>query len=127
MAAVILAPLGLGVCCLGAWLTVLVYREVEEFTETGPYSIDQTACGVSGGVATVAGTITNQSDATRSYQIVISFARPGTSNQLHAASAEAVAVGAGETEPWSANVIVNEDELECEIDAVTGPLPFGQS
>lgn len=123
---VILAPIGLALCGVGWQLSVLALREVDRFTNVGPYSIDETSCVVNDGVATFSGTITNRSNQTRSYHVSVEFLRPGTSNPLHRASADVDGVGADQTESWSVSVVVDEETLDCEIATVSGPLPFNQ-
>ena len=127
VAAVILAPIGLALCGVGVWLSVITFRAVEQFANVGAYSIEETSCVVNDGVAIFDGTITNLSDDTRSYHVSVSFVRPGTDNALYVSTADVDDVAAGTTMPWSVLVVVREDDLDCVIEDVKGPLPFGQS
>ncbi len=124
---VILAPIGLALCGIGLWLSVLIYREVELFTQVGEHTVRETTCTLGDGRATYSGTITNDSASTRSYHLEVSFLRPGTDNVLYTDGVDVDDVAPGDTAPWSTSVVVEENELDCEVADVTGPLPFGQS
>ncbi len=124
---VILAPLGLAMCGVGLWLTVVTFREVDRFTNIGSYSVEETACVVTDGVATFSGTITNLTNETRSYHITLLFLHPTTDDTLYRSSVDIDDVLNGDTAPWSVNKVVSEDDLDCAVDTVSGPLPFGQS
>ncbi len=124
---VVLAPIGLALCGVGWWLTVVTYREVDRFTDVGEHTVAGSSCVVNDGVATYSGTITNLSGDTRSYHITVSFLRPDTDNVLYNGGADVTDVPAGESDLWSVNVVVREDALQCEVKEVSGPLPFGES
>jgi hypothetical protein len=126
LAGVILAPFGLIASGIGIWLSVVSIREVNEYTNVGDYSVVETGCTVTNGVARSDGTITNESSTARSYTIVVQFLRPGTDNSLYTDNAVAADVQPGERATWSVMSVVREETLECRVDDVTGPLPFGQ-
>ena len=129
-AATILAPIGLCVCVLGGYLSVLAYREVDRFSNVGAHTIEETSCVVDGTneqVAMMTGQITNDSDSARAYRITVEFLRPGTNNVLYTASTDVGVVAPGDRERWAVQVEVSHAELECRVDQVTGPLPFNQS
>lgn len=123
----ILSPLALASAGLGIWLSVLAIREVDEFQNVGQHTVEITSCSVSGGVAEAEGTITNEGSSAKSYHLGIEFVRPGTDNQLYTDSTDIDDVAGGDTRTWSVFVVVNEEQLDCRVDSVTGPLPFGQS
>lgn len=127
LAGVILAPIGLATCGIGLWLSVVVYREVEEFTEVGQYSVEITTCTVGEGVARLDGTIKNQSDTTRSYRVTLDFVRPDTDNTLYREAIDIEDVGPGDSQSWTVEQAVDEEQLGCEVASVTGPVPFGPS
>ncbi|MEO6125163.1 MAG: DUF4190 domain-containing protein [Ilumatobacteraceae bacterium] len=127
MAGVILAPIGLAMCVLGAWLTVLAYREVDKFTNAGNFNLRETSCVVDAGVATYSGTITNLSNDDRDYHLAIEFLRADTSNVLYRTTTDVDGVAPGATMSWTVNEIVSHDDLDCRVGQVSGPLPFNQS
>ena len=127
VAGVALAPLGLAISVLGVWLSVVAIREVRTFANVGAHTITDIRCDVSDSVATYAGTITNDSPDTHSYQVTVEFLRPGTSARLHIASTTVDDVEPGESGQIVVSESVPEDELDCRVLDVTGPLPFGQS
>lgn len=127
VAGVILAPLGLAVSVLGVWLSVLAIREVQTFTNVGAHTTSDTSCVVRNGTATYTGSITNESRETHSYEITVEFRRPGTSVRLHIASTSVTDVEPGGTAIVTVSEVVPEEQLDCSVYDVTGPLPFGQS
>lgn len=127
IAGLVLGLLGLGVCVVGGWLTVLVYREVDEFVNVGQNRIRETSCVVDDGVATYDGTITNESPDTHDYHIEVVLQRPASDVDLYRGSVDVLGVEPGATEPWTVTGVVDVSEVECEVLAVSGPPPFGQS
>jgi hypothetical protein len=127
LAGLILSPLALASAGLGIWLSVLAIREVDTFQNVGQHTVEITSCAVSGGVAEAEGTITNDESSTKSYHLGIDFVLPGTDNELYTETTDIDDVASGETRAWSVFAVVNEEHLECRVDSVTGPLPFGQS
>lgn len=127
VAGVALAPLGLAISVLGVWLSVVAIREVQTFANVGAHTLTDTRCEVSDSIVTYAGMITNDSPDTHSYQVTVEFLRPGTSVRLHIASTTVDDVEPGESGQIQISESVPEDELDCRVLDVTGPLPFGQS
>jgi hypothetical protein len=122
-----IAPVALVVSGVGVWLSVLTLREVQSFTEVGRYSIEDLSCNVDSSLATYRGSITNESDTTRSYEITVEFLRPGTSVRRYIATTSVDDLAPGSTADVVVNEVVTDSELDCNLVSVTGPLPFGQS
>ena len=127
IAGLAIAPIGLFVSGVGVWLTVLTLREVQSFTEVGRYTTTDVACNVDSSLATYRGTITNESSKIRSYEVTVEFLRPGTSVRRYIASTSVDDVAPGATAPVIVNEVVSDEELDCNVVSVSGPLPFGQS
>lgn len=127
VAGLAIAPIGLVVSGIGVWLSVLTLREVRSFTEVGRYSTTDVSCTVDSRLATYRGTITNESGRTRSYEVTVEFLRPGTSVRRYIASTSVDDVEPGATANVIVNEVVTDEELDCNLVSVTGPLPFGQS
>jgi len=132
VAGVVLAPIGLVVTILGVWLSIAVLREVDRFTNVGPYDIEIESCRVSDGLATARGTIVNNSTSSRSYHINVDFDRAGTSVRLNSGSVSVDDVARGESAPWTVTESVttgsvSPETVDCNVREVTGPVPFGTS
>lgn len=127
LAGLILSPLALVSAGLGIWLSVLAIREVDEFQNVGRHTVEITSCAVTSGVAKAEGTITNDESSTKSYHLSIDFIRPGTDNELYTDGTDIDDVAPGDAREWSVFVVVTQEQLDCRVDKVTGPLPFGQS
>jgi len=127
VAGVVLAPIGLLVSGLGIWLSALAIREVNEFSNVGAHHTTDVSCKVDDGIATYTGTITNDSSEAHSYHVTIEFLRPDTSVRMHITSTTVDDVAPGDTATVSVDEVVAEDDLDCNVVDVTGPLPFGQS
>jgi len=124
IAGLLLAPLGLVAAAVGIWLSIVVLRAVDDYTNVGVYTVDGRDCGVVDGRATFAGTITNQSSTTHSYHLVIEFLRKGTDNALYTESTDIDNVAPQESAPWSISRFVSEPDVDCRVRDVSGPLPF---
>ena len=82
---------------------------------------------IGGVLAERRGTITNESSKIRSYEVTVEFLRPGTSVRRYIASTSVDDVAPGATAPVIVNEVVSDEELDCNVVSVSGPLPFGQS
>lgn len=132
LAGVILAPLGLAVTVVGVWLTVVVLREVDRYTNVGAHHTEIVSCRVSDGVATAQGTITNDSRSARSYHLNVEFDRADTSVRLNSGSVDVDDVAPDESADWTVSASVTTgsdapDDVDCRVREVTGPVPFGTS
>jgi hypothetical protein len=129
VAGLVLAPFGLAAAAVGLWLTVLVFRAVDEYANAGPFTFATTSCTVEDGQAVFRGTITNLSTKTRSYHLVADFVRSATDNRLATTSTDIDDVEPGATAEWNVityvSTLISTDDVECRVRDVTGPVPFG--
>jgi hypothetical protein len=126
-AGIVLSVVGLCVCVVGGWLTVIVYREVDQFVNIGRSRIRQSECAVTDGIATYSGTIENLSDSPRDYRIEVLLQRRATDDDLYRGGVDVLGVRPGQKAPWEVRAAVDEPAVDCEVLSVTGPTPFGQS
>jgi hypothetical protein len=124
VAGLVLGPIGLLASVVGGYVTVLVFRTVEEIVNVGPYTIAQESCAVGDGRAVLRGTITNDSDETRDYTVFVEFRREGTDNALGFDTVGVDDVGPGDTAEFTASSLVGAARVTCVVAEVTGPLPF---
>ncbi len=127
LTAVLLAPLGFAVAGFGIWLTVVVVREFDRYSNAGEYTVVTTQCGVDAGVAHFDGTISNNSTKVRSYHVVVEFLRPGTQNALYTSSTNVTDIGPGASGDISVTEPVSQERVDCKVSSVTGPLPFAEN
>ena len=120
------ALLALGLCVLGFQFTRVTLREIDEYTEPGPYRVDIASCTGDRSFASVAGTVTNEDDRERSYVLIVEFRTDGRVRARE--RIEVDDVPAGTTAPWSGGRYLTDlvaADLDCTLDEVTGPYPFG--
>ena len=125
IAGLAISPLAFASIGIGIWLTTLVVHEFTKFSDLGEYSLKDRVCEVTDGVVRYEGDVANMSTSTRTYHLVINFTRPGTDNVLYTAIADVNDVTPGQTGRWSVRHVVTQNELECKVGTITGPLPFG--
>lgn len=121
-----LASGALVVAGLGVWLTTVFVGEVQRYTEIGPYSADVTSCVVLDGFAVAEGRIANDAAARRDYRVVVSLLdqfRPIATIGALVYDVESGATGAFTVRAFAGDL--EASDLTCEIETVTGPLPFG--
>jgi hypothetical protein len=123
VAALVLAPIAIGMAVVGVVLTRITVRELDEYRDPGLVDTAITSCTLEGGVATATGTITNLSGDERDY--VIRFDFLDGIRLVHEANLHVGPVAPGGTLEWAESATVGDVDLECDIDAVNGPLPFG--
>jgi hypothetical protein len=111
--------LALALAVVGIVLTVLLWREVGDFLEPGAHDATVTSCSVEDGLATAAGTLTNESTTERDYTLFVEV-----DGETEAITLEGV--GPGRTVEWRAAVRVDSSGPSCTPDVtVNGPFPFG--
>lgn len=119
IAGVVTGSVALALSVVGVVLSVVLFRAVDDFLEPGPYESEVDDCIVDRRVATVDGTLTNQSDVERDYTIFVSVGRRET----------VITVGdvaAGATVRWDADVQRVDVPSPCSATVVVrGPFPFG--
>ncbi len=126
IAGLVLGPVGLALCIVGAVLSVSVWREVRAFIEPGPNDVEITGCTVDGPAVQVRGTIENLDDESHDYVIAIEVL--DGRDLVESANVEVDAVAPGEVREWDEVVVTGGDEIadvRCDVFGVNGPFPFG--
>lgn len=123
-AGIVLAPVALALCTVGAVLTVMVVREVDRYLSPGRHElVADLPCTVAGGTARLTGTIRNLEADTRTYRITVEALDDGRVVERVRVTVEDV--GAGATEGWVAELPVEAADVTCRVREVRGPSPFG--
>jgi hypothetical protein len=123
VAAVALAPTAVVLAPVGAWLTVVTWREFDEYLDPGPVAAEVTSCDVVGTRAEVTGTVRNLGDETRTYVVVVEIREGGDVVDRIDARVDGVAPDA--TAEWTAQGFVGDvAQPSCRVRDVTGPYPF---
>lgn len=126
VAALVLAPIGLALCVLGAILTGAVWRELTAYLEPGPNDVEITGCSVADVGVEVAGTIENLDDEAHDYTVSVEvFDGDRLIDRTDAAVDD---VAPGEVATWDVLALTGDDEIaavRCEVFAVNGPFPWG--
>ena len=116
---VVTGAVGILLALAGIWMSVAIVSSVSQFERPGPHEAVITSCLEVDGITRASGTITNLDTTDRSYTVTVAFDVERSSS----VSVEDVAPGA------AAEFQVEEDlrfeTLECRIDTVNGPRPFG--
>lgn len=125
-AAIVLSPIGLALCVVGAIWSVSAYREFVDYIEAGPTDVEITSCAVDGPGVRIEGTLENLSAEVRDYTLTIEVF--DGRDLIERTTVEVDAVEARGTRTWEDLVLLRGDEVSdvsCEIGAVNGPFPFG--
>jgi hypothetical protein len=128
-AAIVLSPIGLALCVVGAIWSVSAYREFVDYLEPGPADVDITGCAVDGPGIRIQGTVENLSDEARGYTLTIDVFEGR--ERLERTTVAIDEVAAGDTTTWEDLVLLSGDEVAegsdvfCEVNVVNGPFPFG--
>ncbi len=110
---------------LGVVLSVLVYEELDAFRNPQPHEATITECTLTGTTATARATLTNLGDRSGSYSIEIAFVRAGTDNVQRSPRVDVDDVAPGAQASFEVDTMVGVDRVDCRIESVDGPLPFG--
>jgi hypothetical protein len=116
---------GLLAAVLGVVLTVIVVDVYDAYLNPAAHEVVITSCTVTGSRATAMGTITNLSDDVADFSILVGFVRPGTDNVDRQARSEVDDVAPGESAEFTVERQVTLDDVDCLVNEVNGPLPFG--
>ncbi|MDP2291628.1 MAG: DUF2510 domain-containing protein [Actinomycetota bacterium] len=124
VAGIVLSFAAMGASVVGFHLTRLVLREIDRFIEAGPHEVDVDRCDTDdNGLVTLDGTITNLDDEVRSYTITIRYTVDN--DTLETDLARVADVDPGATAEFHGTTFADAgDVVRCEIDSVTGPIPF---
>ncbi|MEM8620637.1 MAG: DUF2510 domain-containing protein [Actinomycetota bacterium] len=110
---------------LGVVLSVLVYTEIDAFRTPGPHEATITECALNGSTVTASGTITNLGSEQQSYSIEVAIVRAGTNNVQRSPRVDVNDVAPGSSASFELEGSVGVDAVNCRIESVDGPLPFG--
>ncbi|MEO1056683.1 MAG: DUF2510 domain-containing protein [Actinomycetota bacterium] len=110
---------------LGVVLSVLVYDELDTFRNPQPNDATITDCSVTGTTAVARGTLTNLGDRDGSYSVEVAFTRAGTDNVQRSPRVDVDNVAPGAQASFEVEAMVGVDRIDCRIESVDGPLPFG--
>lgn len=117
---------GLVAGVLGVALTIVVLGVYGRYVDPLPHEVSVETCSLAGARATAAGTLTNLGDDVADFTVVIGFARSGTDNVEQSVRSIMDDVEPGVPTPFEVERQVDlEDDPECIVLDVTGPLPFG--
>jgi hypothetical protein len=125
-AAIVLSPIGLALCVVGAIWSVAAYREFVDYLEPGPTDVEITSCTLDGPGVRITGTIENLSGTVQDYTITIDVF--DGRERIERSTVEVVAVGSRSSEEWEDLVLLRGQDVSdpvCEVSAVNGPFPFG--
>lgn len=113
------------ICVAGFFLTRYVVQQIDRYDDPGEYTLTPGECSLTDGVAVFEGTITNDDDGTRSYELTVTFST-GLA-ELSRRFVDVDDVRSGETVDWrtSDTVRTSAGEVSCDVVEVHGPLPFG--
>lgn len=116
---IVTGSIGVALAILGIVLTVFFWRALNDFIDPGPVETAVGECTVSSGLATVAGTLTNDGRDEQSYTLFVEV-----DNETGVVTVDDVP--AGDTVEWRAGVNVDAADGACDPDLiVNGPFPFG--
>lgn len=120
----VLSVLALPVCLIGWSFTRAVLRDIDQYADPGPYTVELTSCEVSDSAPlAMEGTIRNDDTVVHTYSIDLEFVFPDGDSTLQTVSVRDVEPG--DTEVFRSTGLVFGDELtECRVANVWGPPPF---
>lgn len=119
---------GLLMVGVGVWTTSLVVDEVDEFTNPPPSDVQITRCVVEDSRLVVTGRIENLGNRASDFRILIDVSGIGLRAQRVVVTVDDLQPGAAapfETPIRGIAAPDDDDTPTCELDEVTGPLPFG--
>jgi len=123
---IVTGGVGLGVCALGLVLTGAFVGAVRAYERADPHSVELAPCLADGSTVIATGTLTNDGLDTASFNVLVEVLDDGTVADSGRATIKELAAGA--TERFSLRLRrsrFGDEEPNCRIAAVNGPLPFG--
>ena len=109
----------------GLLLTIVAFDAIDRYEDPGPNTAAITECSVEAGHLRVAGTVRNDGTETADYTVVYEVRRADTDDVVLRAREPLHDVAPGASAPFGAGDRTTVDEVECSVEEVTGPLPFG--
>lgn len=120
----VLSAIALPMCLIGFAFTRAVLREIDEYADPGPYTVEVTRCEVSGTAPLLMeGTIRNDDTVVHTYTIDLEFVFEGGDSELQTVSVRDVPPGGTETFRSTA-LVFGDLQTQCRIANVWGPPPF---
>ena len=116
---------GLLAAVLGVVLTMIVVGVYDDYLNPAPHEVAITSCTVTGSRATATGLLTNLGDSTADFSVLVGFVRPGTDNVDRQGRTDVDDVAAGDSVEFTVERQVSLDDVDCLVNDVNGPLPFG--
>jgi hypothetical protein len=115
----------LAVAAIGAALTFIVLDVYDDYLDPAANDVTIASCEVVGSRVSASVTLTNRSDDTAGFTVLVGFVRSGTDNAHRTSRVEIDDVDPGERREFDVARQVDLDEVDCIVLDVTGPLPFG--
>jgi len=115
---------GVPIAILGLVFTIVVVRAIDRYENPPDSTASIGSCVVEAGRARAEGELRNDGDRASRFTVYVEFhALP--SGRTIERPAEVVSTAPGETAQFVVEHRFEADDVECEITAVNGPLPFG--
>ena len=118
---------GLLMVAVGVWTTSLVVNEVDDYTNPPPADVEITSCVVDDARLVIRGTLRNLGDRESDYRVLVDVSSVGLRDRRIVILVDDVAPGPTvlfDAPIQSLGPLSADDEPSCELDEVTGPLPF---
>jgi hypothetical protein len=116
---------GIVVGIVGYFFTTAVLDAFDAYNNPEPHRVSIDRCDLADGVVEVAVTIVNEGDEPTDFTIVVAVVRAGTDNVQRVITEQARDVAPGASASVDGIVRTELDAVECRLDEVRGPLPFG--
>jgi len=121
----ITGAIGFATAAIGVWFTVYTFREFERYDEPAANEAVIEEC-TGDGLLSVSGTLTNLDDETADFTVFVAVERASSGVEVDSFHVPVDDVDAGDTVEFAAvRRVGGSAELDCRIDRVMGPLPFG--
>lgn len=120
----VLSVLALPMCIIGLLFTRAILREIDQYADPGPYTVELTRCDVSDTEPlSMEGTIRNDDGELHTYSIDLEFVFVGGDTARQTVVVEDLEPGDTVTFR-STDLVFGDDRTECRIANVWGPAPF---
>ena len=123
--AVALSVAAVPICVAGFFFTRYVLEQIDRYDDPGGFTLTHDECSLTDSVAVFRGTITNEEDDSRSYELTVTFST-GLA-ELSRQFVDIDDVQPGETANWrtSDTLRTAATSIDCDVVEVHGPPPFG--
>ena len=110
---------------VGYFFTTAVLEAFDAYDNPAPHRVSIDRCDLVDGVVDVEVTIVNDGDEPADFTIVVAVVRAGTDNVQRRLTEQADDVAPGASASVGGTVRTELDAVDCRLDEVRGPLPFG--